>query len=165
MVPQSVAKNYCIQKERQIKQKYRPLYCSQSTNNKQLCVLINISIKVAVGTVEQVFLLNNFLTERSKAVLLLWIFLLFVCCVCLCHAVLSVSCSLVVICWEMADLLALLYVMFNCVFATFPYGVLGQVGGQVRYLIVSISDFCLRAFCLGDVQTHSSVLPVQRPSE
>ena len=28
-----------------------------------------------------------------------------------CHAVLSVPCSLVVTCWEKADLLALLYVM------------------------------------------------------
>ena len=35
---------------------------------------------------------------------------------CLCHTALSVSCSLVVVtCWEMADLLALLYVMFSCV--------------------------------------------------
>ena len=32
-----------------------------------------------------------------------------------CHAFLSVHCSLVVICWERANLLALLYVMFYCV--------------------------------------------------
>ena len=31
--------------------------------------------------------------------------------------VLSVPCSLVVTCWERADLLALLYVIFPCVFA------------------------------------------------
>ena len=49
-----------------------------------------------------------------------------------CHAVLSVPCSHLVTCWERADLLALLYVMFSCDFVTFPYGVLGQV----RYLIV-----------------------------
>ena len=36
-------------------------------------------------------------------------------------------------------LLALLCVMFSCVFVTFSYGVLGQVW----YLIVSIPDFCL----------------------
>ena len=47
---------------------------------------------------------------------------------------LSVPCSLVVTCWEKADLLALLYVMFSCVLVTFPYGVLGQVW----YLTVSI---------------------------
>ena len=41
--------------------------------------------------------------------------------------VLSVPCSLVVTCWEKADLLALLYVMFSCVFVTFPYGVLDWV--------------------------------------
>ena len=39
---------------------------------------------------------------------------------------------LVVTCWERVDLLALLYVMFSCVFATNPYG----VHGQVWYLIV-----------------------------
>ena len=51
-----------------------------------------------------------------------------------------VSCSLVVTCWERADLLALLYVMFSCVFVTFPHAVLDQVW----YLIVSIPDIsCL----------------------
>ena len=77
---------------------------------------------------------RNFLTDRSKAVLLLWI--LFVMCVYvgLFHTVLSVPCSLVVTCLERADLFALLCVMFSCVFVTFPYGVLGQVW----YLIVSI---------------------------
>ena len=45
-----------------------------------------------------------------------------------CHAVfLSVPFGLVVICWKRADLLALLCVMFSCVFVTFAYGVLGQV--------------------------------------
>ena len=46
--------------------------------------------------------------------------------------------QLVVTCWEMADLLALLYVMFSFVFVTFPYVVLGQAW----YLIVSIPDIC-----------------------
>ena len=32
----------------------------------------------------------------------------------------------------------LLFVMFNCVFVTFPYGILGQVW----YLIVLIPDLC-----------------------
>ena len=54
------------------------------------------------------------------------------------HAVLSVLCSLVVTCWEMANILALLYVMFSCVFVTFPCGVLGQMW----YLIVLIPDLC-----------------------
>ena len=34
--------------------------------------------------------------------------------------VLSVPCSLVVTCWERADLLTLLYVMSSCVFVFFP---------------------------------------------
>ena len=37
------------------------------------------------------------------------------------YAVLSVPCNLVVACWERADLLALLCVMFSCVVVTFPY--------------------------------------------
>ena len=57
-----------------------------------------------------------------------------------CHAVLSVYCSIVVTCWERAAyLLALLYVIFSYVFVTFPCGVLGQVW----YLIVSIPHICL----------------------
>ena len=64
-------------------------------------------------------------------------------CVCLCHIVTSVSYSLMITCWERADLLAFLYVMcFFCVFCvflvTFPFGVLVQVW----YLIVSIPDIC-----------------------
>ena len=53
-----------------------------------------------------------------------------------CLLVLSVPCSLVVTCWERADLLVPLCVIFSCVFVTFPYGVLCQVW----YLIVSIPD-------------------------
>ena len=46
-----------------------------------------------------------------------------------------------VTCWERADLMALFYVMFSCVFkfVTFPCGVLVQVW----YLIVLIPDLCL----------------------
>ena len=39
-----------------------------------------------------------------------------------------------------ANLLALLYVLFTCVFVTFPRGVLGAVW----YLIVSVPDLCLQ---------------------
>ena len=76
------------------------------------------------------------LTDRSKVVLLLWI--IFV----ICHVFLSVRCSLVVTCWERADLLALLCVMFYCDLVDFPCGVLGQVW----CLIVSVSDFCLLSY-------------------
>ena len=65
--------------------------------------------------------------------------LLFVFCVCLCHTVLSVSCSLVVTCCEMADFLVLLCVMFSFVIVTFTYGVLVLVW----YLIVLIPDLYL----------------------
>ena len=48
-----------------------------------------------------------------------------------------------VTCWERADLLTdLLYVMFYCVFVTFPYGSLGQVW----CLIVSIPDLCILSY-------------------
>ena len=51
----------------------------------------------------------------------------------------SVYCSLVVTCWEGADLLALLCAKFSCAFVTFLCG--GP--GQVWYLIVSIPDICI----------------------
>ena len=44
-----------------------------------------------------------------------------------CHVFLFFNCSLVVTCWERADLSALLYVMFHCVFVTFPCDVMGPV--------------------------------------
>ena len=66
-----------------------------------------------------------------------WLFMFHVC---ICCAVMAVSCSLVITCWERAGLLALLCVMVSCVFVTFWYGVLGQV---IWYLIESISDLCL----------------------
>ena len=58
------------------------------------------------------------------------------------HAFLSDLCNLVVTCWERVALFDLLYVMFSCVFVTFPCGVLGQM----RYLIVSNSDLCLLSY-------------------
>ena len=61
---------------------------------------------------------------------------LFVFRVCLCHTFLSVPCSIMVTCWERADLLVFLCVMF---LVSFPYGVLGQVW----YLIVLILDLRL----------------------
>ena len=82
---------------------------------------------------------SNFLTDHSKTVLLLWI--LFVICV----SCLSVILSYLFLAdlWSTAgkqlNHLALLYVMFSCVFVTFNNGVLGQV----LYLIVSIPDLCL----------------------
>ena len=59
-----------------------------------------------------------------------------------CHDFLSVHCSLMVTCWEYANLLALLYVKFYCLFVTLQYGVLVQVW----YLIVSIPDLCLLTY-------------------
>ena len=59
--------------------------------------------------------------------------------VCLCYAVLSVPCSLVITCWEIAEPLAISCVVFSCVSVTFPY----NVPVEVWYLIVSIPDLCL----------------------
>ena len=56
---------------------------------------------------------------------------------CDCHAFVPVHCSVVVTCWERLTSW-LLFAMFNCVFVTFPCGILGQVW----YLIVSIPDLC-----------------------
>ena len=74
------------------------------------------------------------------------------------HFVIYVSCFLVcslqsvVTSWESADLLALLtYVMFYCVFVTFPCDVLGQVS----YLIVLIPDlsYFVQSRCQTKVQS------------
>ena len=78
-----------------------------------------------------------FIYRISKAVILLWIFFVIYIHVCLCYAVLCVPYSLVVTCWERADLLVLVCV-FLC-FVTFQYA----DPGQVWYLIVSIPDLCL----------------------
>ena len=69
-------------------------------------------------------------------------FLLFMFHICLYYTALSVSCSLVITCWERTDPFALLCVMFPCVFVSSPYGVLGKVW----YLIVSIPALCLLFF-------------------
>ena len=62
----------------------------------------------------------------------------YLCFVLVCHTVLSVHCSIVVSCWEGADLMALLHVTSSSVFVTFPYGVLGPEW----YLIALIPDLC-----------------------
>ena len=54
--------------------------------------------------------------DCSNAALLLWIFfMLFMLHACPCYALLSVPCTLVITCWESADHLALLCVVFSCV--------------------------------------------------
>ena len=65
---------------------------------------------------------------------------------CVCHAFLSVQCSIVVTCWERANLLALLCVIFLCVFVTLSCGVLDQVW----YLLVSIPDLCFLTYFYHD---------------
>ena len=67
----------------------------------------------------------------------LYLCFLFVVCSCL-----FIGHSLVVTCLERAGLLALLCVMFYCVFVTFACDVLGQVW----CLIVPISDLCLLSY-------------------
>ena len=82
---------------------------------------------------------SNFLTDRSKAVLLLWI--LFVICVSCLSVILS--CLFLQPCGHMLGngwpFGSLVCDVFLC-FATFPYGVLGQVQ---FFFIVSILDLCI----------------------
>ena len=66
---------------------------------------------------------------------------------CVYPAFLSAHCSLVVTCWEIANLLPLLYVVFSRVFVTFPCGVLGQM----RYVIVSSPDLCLANLAMFEI--------------
>ena len=61
---------------------------------------------------------------------------------------LSVPCSIVVTCWEKADLLALLYVMFSCVLS------LSHIVSSVKVVFdfdVSIPDICLLPY-LGNLK-------------
>ena len=67
------------------------------------------------------------LMRDSNALPIKGSFLSFTFRVCLCHTVLSVLCSVVVTCWERADILALLCVMFPCVCVSSPYGSMCQV--------------------------------------
>ena len=76
--------------------------------------MIKLSAKVAlVGFQTHFFQKSNFIWSVlfSKAVLFFFIFFV----ICLCHTVMSVSCSLMITCCERTDLLALLYVTFSCV--------------------------------------------------
>ena len=77
-------------------------------------VLVHIRSKGAVWC-----RLSNryFLADRSKAVLVLWIFV-----ICLCHTAMSVSCILDDTYWEKADVLAFLYVVFFLCSCHFPIG-------------------------------------------
>ena len=60
---------------------------------------------------------------------------------CVCHAFASVLCYLVSPAGKGLTSL-LLFVLFNCVFVTFPFGILGQVW----YVIASIPDLCHLSF-------------------
>ena len=72
-----------------------------------------------------------------------------------CHAFASVNYCLVVTCWERADLLALFNIL-NCVFVTFPSGILNQVW----YLSLMIPDRCRLSFfdlCMEKCACHKIV--------
>ena len=83
----------------------------------------------------------KYFTDRSKAVLLLWIFYVFsvLCLLCLCVCLFYMC--FVVTCWERADLLALVcgVLLWVC---HFPIGILGQMW----LFIVSIPDLCTLTF-------------------
>ena len=90
---------------------------------KKQATLISILTKGEVGAVclsppVKVFLLNVPRRLFFCGSFVLFMFRVY-------NAFSPVHCSLVVTCWEKADLLALLYVMFYCVYVTFICGVLG----------------------------------------
>ena len=79
-----------------------------------------------------------------------------------CHAFLFVHRYLVITCCERANLLALLFVMFSCVFVTFPCGVLGQVW----YFIESMPDLCLLLyFFFGKKQLKNPLAGFMQPGQ
>ena len=67
--------------------------------------------------------------------------IIFLFCGCLCQIVLSVYCSLVVACWESADLLALMCEMFSFAFDPLRYP------GSGVFVILSIPNLCLLPYC------------------
>ena len=92
--------------------------CLLFMQTKYLCVLIHIWIKVEVGAVKTGLSPPvKYFTDRSKAVLLLWIFHVFVLS-CVCY-VFERICFFGVTCWERADFLSLVYGVYY-EFATFP---------------------------------------------
>ena len=84
------------------------------------CVLVHIRIKGEVGAGETGLSPPvKYFTDRSKAVLLLWIFYVLFCLVFVMSLCASVYMCFVVTCWERADLLALICGVC-CEFVTFP---------------------------------------------
>ena len=72
--------------------------------------------------------------------LLVWILFASCVCICYCYTVLSVPCNIVIACWEMADLLALLCVTFSCVYVTLPYGILILVAKNLIWFSFNIEN-------------------------
>ena len=142
------------------KLKYFSSLCEPCTITPVLIVLIHMGNKGEVGAVKHVYSSAFFfLLTVPRRCFFCGSFILFAFHVC--HAVLSVLCSLVVTCRERADLLALLYVMFSCVFVTFPYGVLGLM----LYLIVSIPDLCLLPYFKRPLKTNYRLMRVNSIAE
>ena len=119
----------------------KPIREGSFMRTKQLFVLIHIRNKGEVGTIKLVSALQwkYFLLTVPRLCFFCGSILLFMFAVC--HAFLSVLCSLVVACWERTGLLAILCDVFLC-FVTFSCRVLGQVW----YLLVSISNLCLLSY-------------------
>ena len=92
---------------------------------------VNLNAQIYMHNLSCVYPLSFFVLTFFPFVIFLHMdyFLLFmfhVIKICLCYTVLSVPCNLVITCGERANLLALLYVVFSCVFVTFQKGVPGQ---------------------------------------
>ena len=103
---------------------------------KHLCILIHIWTKSEVGAVKPIkpsiyWLFQVFQGSISFVDHLCYLYLVFVMLSRLFIAALWLPAGRRLISW-------ILFVMFNCIFVTFPCGILGQVW----YLIVSFSDLC-----------------------
>ena len=83
------------------------------------CVLVRIWVGGEVGAVRPVWALQWGFADRYGAVLLLWVFCVFVLS-CVCYVLCASVCvCFVVTCWERADLLAFVCGVY-CEFVTFP---------------------------------------------
>ena len=95
---------------------------------KSTCVVVSaFSLNLMVHLFDFFLLMDNAHPDQLKISILLWIIsvIYVLCFFMLSHLFIA---ALLVTCWERADLLAIVC-DFNCVFVTFPCGILGQVWG------------------------------------
>ena len=79
-----------------------------------------------------------------------------------CIVLLFVPCSLVLTCWERANLLALLCEMFPCVFVTFSCDIMGQEWYLIGFMLAMLSAFVAKSYIFVILDTNHLLCGLQR---